>query len=226
MDKSSHTDTTQTDDFLEKFDQSNQVFLSFANSISPINFNLLIDEFARKSNDVFYFDQPEKGVSFLSFDELTIQTFKNNEFDKITDEINILKKKLISNHDDFPGINFPVFLTCAKFPVKKESDEWKDFGEIEFIIPKISLFKQSDSYFILYNVLTESFASQENINLFLEQQAEKIFQLESKLKKNTTGKNLISFSGQSDDIVKWNKKVSASLESIKQKQIGKISNLS
>jgi menaquinone-specific isochorismate synthase len=222
MNKTSHTDTLHPDEFLENFDKSKQAFLSFAVRISPINFNLLLDHFVTKSSDVFYFSQPEKESSFLSFDELTIQTFKSNEFNKIANEIRILNKKLISNHTEFPDTNFPVFLTCAKFPLKKESEEWKDFGEIDFLIPRLSLFKKADSYFLLYNILTESFSSQENLNLFLEQQANKIYQLEAKLTENFSGKSVISIIEQSDDEVHWSQKISDSIEAINQKRIEKI----
>ena len=222
MNKTSHTDTIHPDNFLESLGKSKQVFLSFAARISPINFNLLLDNFALKSNDVFYFSQPDKKITFLSFDELTIQTFESGEFKIISEEIEVLKKKLISNHSEFPDVNFPVFLTCAKFPVNKSADEWKDFGEIDFIIPRFSLFKQSDSFYLLYNLLTESFSNSENINLLLEQQAEKIYQLEARLKGNNDDKSVISLIEQMDDETNWNKKVSDSIDAIKQKKIEKI----
>lgn len=222
MNKNSHTDNHHPDEFLENLVNVKQVFLSFAAKISPVNFNLLLDNFANKSNDVFYFNQPDKGITFLSFDELTIQTYKSNDFSKITSEIKLLKNKLISNHNEFPGIDFPVFLTCSKFPTNKSAEEWNDFGEIDFLIPKISLFKHYDSYFLLYNILTESFSSHENLNEVLENHAEKIYQLESKLKENINSKNTISFIEESDDKIKWDKKVSDLIKSIKQNEIEKV----
>ncbi len=78
-----------------------KIFLSYAAKIESVNFTLLLDHFAQKSDDVFYFNQPEKGISFLSFDQLSIQTFKRGEFNKITNEIDILKRILISNHNEF-----------------------------------------------------------------------------------------------------------------------------
>lgn len=222
MNHNSHTDIKHPDDFLENLDSTKQVFLSFVAKIDSVNFNLLLDNFARKSNDVFYFNQPEKGIAFLSFDELTIQTFQRGEFNKITNEIDVLKRILISNHNDFPDINFPVFLINAKFPTEKSGNEWNDFGEIDFLIPKFSLFRHSDSHFLIYNVLTETFSSHENLNEILEHEIEKIYQLESKLKEVTSGKSIISFLEQSDDKIKWNKKVSDSINEIKKNNIEKI----
>ncbi len=222
MNHNSHTDNNPTDDFLENVDNPKQVFLSFVAKIEPINFNLLLDYFAKKSNDVFYIHQPENNITFLSFDELTIQTFKSYEFNKITKEINSLKKKLISNHNKFPDINFPIFLTNAKFPTAKSAEEWNEFGEIDFLLPKFLLFKNFDSYFLIYNTLTETFSTHENLNEILENEVDKIYQLESKLKERSSEKTIISFLEQSDDKAKWNKKVLDSIEEIKQKNIDKI----
>ncbi len=222
MNKNPNTNYNSSDEFQAEIGKVKQVFLSFAAKIDPVNFSLLLNNFALKSGDVFYFSQPDKNITFLSFDELTVQTFNTNEFNLINKEIVVLNNKLISNHAEFPGIDFPVFLTCAKFPTKKNSEEWKDFGEIDFIIPKISLYKNSDSYFLLYNVLSESFSSHENLNEILEKNVEKIFQLESKLKDDISERSKISLAEQSDDEVKWSAKISDTLESIKQNHIAKI----
>lgn len=222
MNKISHTDTTHSDEFVESLEKSKQVFLSFAERISKVNFSLLIDHFAKKCENVFYFEQPEKSIVFLSFDELTIQTFQNKEFFRISDEIRTLKSKLISNHDEFKDIEFPVFLTCAKFPSKKLSNEWKDFGEIDFIIPKISLYKNKNDYFLLYNTLTENFSSVQNLELILEQQAEKIYSLEQKLKENQESKALILEIKQPEEENEWNRIVNNSVDMIKNKELSKI----
>ncbi len=222
MNKNSHTDTSFPDEFLENITNRKQTFLSYAVKVEPVNFELLLEYFVKKSADVFYFSQPDKKISFLSFDDLTVQTFQSGDFNKINNEIRLLKSKLISNHDDFPNINFPTFLTCAKFPTNKNSMDWQDFGEIDFLIPKISLFRSSDEYFLLYNELTETFASFENLNEIIERQAEKIYQLEDKLKKNESSNGKFSFIEQSDDEIKWNDKISEIVGEIKQKRIDKI----
>lgn len=222
MNKNSHTDTSYPDEFLDNIANHKQTFFSFATKIDAVNIELLLEYFSKKSADVFYFSQPDKNLSFISFDELTVQKIQSGDFNKINDEIKLLKSKLISNHTDFPDINFPTFLTCAKFPTNKSSVEWQDFGEIDFFIPKISVFKSDDTYFFLYNDLTESFASFENLNEIIERHIEKIYQLENKLKKNGSGNGKFSFIEQSDNETKWNNKISELIDEIKQKRIDKI----
>jgi menaquinone-specific isochorismate synthase len=222
MIKNSHTDTSFPDEFLENYSNTNQVFLSFAAKISKVNFNVLLNHFAKAASDVYYFSQPDKNIQFLSFDDLTIQTFKSNEFNKITNEIKVLKSKLISNHEEFPETEFPVFLTCAKFPVNKSSNEWSKFGEIDFLIPKLSLFQSGNNFFLLYNILTESFSSPENLNETLERYAEQIYQLESKLEKVESEKAVINLIEESDDENKWNDKVSQIINEIKSKKVEKV----
>lgn len=222
MNKNSHTDTSFPDEFLESIANSKQTFLSYAVKIEPVNFELLLEHFTKKSTDIFYFTQPDKKLIFLSFDELTVQTFQSGDFNKINNEIRILQSKLISNHDQFSNIVFPVFLTCAKFPTKKSAIEWKEFGEIDFLIPKISLFRYIDEYFLLYNELTETFASFENLNEIIEQHIEKIYQLESKLNKSESNNGAFTFIEESDNESSWNTKISELVEEIKQKKIDKI----
>lgn len=222
MNKRSHTDTSFPDDFSDSIANRKQTFLSYAIKIEPVNFELLLDHFTKKSSDVFYFSQPDRKLSFISFDELTVQSFKSGEFNKINNEIRLLKEKLISNHDDYPDIYFPTFLTNAKFPTIQSATEWQDFGEIDFIIPKISLYKFSDNYFLLYNELTEAFASFENLYEIIEQHVEKIYQLENKLQNNLSDKGKISFIEESDDEKTWDKKISELIYEIKQKRIDKI----
>ena len=222
MNKNSHTDTSYPDEFLENYSNTKQVFLSFAAKISPINFNLLLDHFTKATNDVYYFSQPDKKIQFLSFDELTVQTFNASEFNKITSELKVLNSKLISNHDEFPKIEFPVFLTCSKFPLNRKSDEWSNFGEIDFLIPKLSIFQSGENFFLLYNTLTESFSSYENLNEILERHTTHIYQLESRLTELKFQKSSISLLEKSDTEEKWAKKIREIINEIRQNKLDKV----
>ena len=207
---------------LDNLTDVKQVFLSFAAKISPVNFNLLLNYFTNHSEDVIYFSQPDKSVIFLSYDKLFVQSFNQNEFNLITNEIDILLNKLITNHDEFPEFNFPVFLMTAKFPSNKISEEWDNFNQINFIIPKISLYKNSENYFILYNTLSDTFSNHENLNEILEGQFEKIIKLESKLTVSEQTKCEISFIEESDDKKSWEEKISTLLDIIKSNDADKI----
>lgn len=209
-------------EFLGNLTSAKQVFLSFAAKISPVNFNLLLNNFANKPDDVIYISQPDRKFIFLSYDELTVQSFEQDEFHLIKKEIEILRDKLITNHNEFPGVKFPVFITTAKFPESKSSDEWNDFGKIDFIIPKFALFKSDGDHFILYNTLSESFSGLENLNVILENQIEKIYKLESKLVAPSFNKSKIKLLQESDDESSWGKKVNNLLDLIRKKEINKI----
>lgn len=209
-------------EFLENLIDQKQVFLSFAAKISPVKFNLLLNNFANKPDDVIYISQPDKKFIFLSYDELAVQSFEHNEFGLLKNEIEILRNKLITNHNEYPKVKFPVFITVAKFPNSKSSDEWSDFGKIDFIIPKIALFKNQDDYFILYNSLSESFSGHENLNIILENQVDKIYKLESRLVSPSINKSKIKLIGESDIEQSWERKVDDLLDLINKKEINKI----
>jgi menaquinone-specific isochorismate synthase len=217
-----HANSNPTNQISENLNDVNKAFLSFVAKISSVDFTLLLDEFINKSDFIYYFSQPEKNISFLSFEQLTKQTFNNFDFNLISKEIEILKSKMISNHDKFKEIIFPLFLTNAKFPSTKVSEEWKDFGEIDLIIPKLSLYQICGSYFLIHNVFTENFSHDENLYEVLDQHVNKIFEIESNLKQNTSAKSIINQLEQSDDEIKWSKKIVESTKKIKQKSFEKV----
>jgi len=216
------TNSNPDNQLVENLEDANKVFLSFALKISPVNFHLLLADFLKGSDSVYYFSQPERNISFLAIEQLAKQTFDVFNFAQLNKEVEIIKGKMISNFSEFKEFDFPLFLTSAKFPVKKISNEWKDFGEIDLIIPKISLYRKSDSYFLIYNIFTESFSHDENFYETLELHAQKIYDLELQLKDNTDKKSSINHFEQSDDSENWSKKIEAALEKIKQSSIEKV----
>ena len=84
--------------------------------------------------NIFFFIFHNKiNISFLSFEILNKQSFDFENYESLAEEISILKHKLVSNHSVFKKFNLPIFLTSVKFPIKKNSDEWADFNDIDFI---------------------------------------------------------------------------------------------
>ena len=61
-----NTRAKNKEEFLSNLTNVKQVFLSFAAKISPINFNLLLNHFANKPDDVIFFSQPDKNIIFPS----------------------------------------------------------------------------------------------------------------------------------------------------------------
>ena len=87
-----------SDDLSENLSDPKKVFFSYAAKISPLKFTLLLEHFANKADDVFYYSEPDSNISFLSFEILNKQSFSFDNYESLAEEISKLKHKLISNH--------------------------------------------------------------------------------------------------------------------------------
>ncbi len=221
MSNTAQISANSSEDFSENLSDPNKVFFSYAAKISSVKFTLLLKHFAAIADDVFYYSEPESNISFLSFETLNKQSFTFDTYESLSDEISKLKSKLISNHSDYEKFNLPIFLTSVKFPVKKNSDEWKDFNDIDFIIPKIILFQHSGTCFIIANFFSESFSHHENFNEFLERETELIYKLEQRVQEGTYNRvNLKDLPGENFE--NWKNKIDSVVKEIKREKIEKV----
>jgi menaquinone-specific isochorismate synthase len=168
-------------EFIDNLNDPKKIFFSYAVKISPVKFTALLEHFLEKAEDVFYYSEPENKISFLSFERLTKQSFDFKEMSLLENMIELLNNKLVSNHADYSKYNLPSFIVSAKFPIKRTSEEWKNFGDVDLIVPKIILYQNSETCFLIANQFSESFAHQGYFNDFLETQTALIYSLESKL---------------------------------------------
>ncbi len=211
-----------SDDLSENLSDPKKVFFSYAAKISPLKFTLLLEHFANKADDVFYYSEPDSNISFLSFEILNKQSFSFDNYESLAEEISKLKNKLISNHADYQKFKLPIFLTSVKFPIKKDSDEWADFNDIDFIVPKIILFQHSGTCFIVANFFSESFSHHENFNEFLERETELIYNLETRLQDSNSDRTILKNVINADDFKNWESKIYTVIKEIKREKIDKV----
>ena len=215
MSNTSQISANTSTDFSENLSDPNKVFVSYAVKISPVKFTLLLEHFAAKADDVFYYSEPDSNIAFLSFEQLNRQSFSFDKYELLEDEISKLKSKLISNHSDYKKFNLPIFITSVKFPLKKDSKEWEDFDDIDFIVPKIILFQHTGTCFLIANFFSESFSRLENFNDFLERETELIYDLEKRLQESSVDRTTIKDLDVNEDFESWKSKVDAIVDEIK-----------
>ena len=221
MSNTAQISANSSEDFSENLSDPKKVFFSYAAKISSVKFTLLLEHFASIADDVFYYSEPERNISFLSFETLNKQSFTFDTYESLSDEISKLKSKLISNHSDYEKFNLPIFLTSVKFPVNKKSDEWKDFNDIDFIIPKIILFQHSGTCFIIANFFSESFSHHENFNEFLERETELIYELEQRVQEATYNRTILK-DLPSENFEIWKNKIDSVVKEMKHEKIEKV----
>ncbi|MDT3697269.1 MAG: isochorismate synthase [Ignavibacterium sp.] len=209
-------------EFLDNLNDPKKLFFSYAVKISSVNFTLLLEYFVEKADDVFFYNEPENKISFLSFDCLTRQSFGFTELDLLENMVALLKNKLISNHSDYSGYNLPSFIVSSKFPIKRNSEEWKHFGDVDLIVPKIILYQNSDTCFLIANQFSESFVRQGYFNDFLETQAGLIYNIENKvIPKNSTVAG-IAIKEDKDELNNWTDLLNKLFIKIPELQIDKV----
>jgi len=222
MSNTSQITANTSNDFSENLSDPNKVFISYAAKISQLKFTLLLEHFTTKADDVFYYSEPENNISFLSFEILNKQSFSFDNYELLAEEISVLKSKLVSNHSDYEKFNLPIFITSVKFPIKNNSEEWYDFNDIDFIVPKIILFQHSGTCFIIANFFSESFSHQENFNEFLERETELIYSLESRLQESLNNSAIIKSLNDKDAFENWRNKIESVVKEIKHEKIEKV----
>ena len=222
MSNTTQISANTSDDLSENLNDAKKVFFSYAAKISQLKFTLLLEHFVNIAKDVFYYSEPDSNISFLSFEILNKQSFSFDNYESLAGEISRLKHKLVSNHSDFEKFNLPIFLTSVKFPIKKNSQEWSDFNDIDFIVPKIILFQHSGSCFIIANFFSESFSHHENFSEFLERETELIYNLENRLQETSNNRSILNEIISYDDFTNWKNKISSVVDEIKHENIDKV----
>ncbi|HEX9251307.1 MAG TPA: isochorismate synthase [Ignavibacteriaceae bacterium] len=222
MSNTAQISANTSNDLSENLKDPKKVFFSYAAKISNLKFTLLLEHFTNIAEDVFYYSEPESNISFLSFEILNKQSFSFDNYESLAEEISILKNKLVSNHSEYEKFNLPIFITSVKFPIKKDSEEWSDFNDIDFIVPKIILFQHSGSCFIIANFFSESFSHNENFNEFLERETELIYNLESRLQEGSGERTTIKNTSDGYDFPTWKNKIESVVDEIKHENIDKV----
>lgn len=222
MSNTTQISANTSENLSENLRDPKKVFFSYAAKISQLKFTILLEHFTNKADDVFYYSEPESNISFLSFEILNKQSFNFDNYELLAGEISALKSKLISNHSDYEKFNLPIFITSVKFPIKRFSEEWADFNDIDFIVPKIILFQHSGTCFIIANFFSESFSTHINFDEFLERETELIYNLDNRLQETAGDRTTLKEVSSDDEFENWKNKIDSVVEEIKREKIDKV----
>jgi menaquinone-specific isochorismate synthase len=147
------------------------ILINFAYKIEDINFTYLVDPVITNNKKVFYFNRPEEKLTILAFEEAySIKINGLNKFSVLGDKISAISKKLISNIDSSNSIKIPLFLGGTKFSSGKGSEEWKDFADNDWFIPRFLFYKKDEEQWLVVNFfLIPNPTADVQINCLMEQ---------------------------------------------------------
>ena len=205
-----------------KESKSASQIVSFAHKIEGIDFRRKIDYLVKYYEKSFYFEKPDEDFSFLGIDEIiTISENGDKRFAATDKKIKELKNNFINNWDSISLQNKPLFVGGMKFYVEHTDEDWKDFSDSIWSIPELTIIKNKNDFFILFNFIYNSALSEDNLTEKFRSKLENIIKpLEEKIPENIKINKLSGASPK--DRKKWKNLVNSCLENIYNNKIDKI----
>jgi len=125
---------------------------SFINPVFNFDKSAVLSEISSKFNKFFYWEQPEKQLSFIGFGNLIdISVNGNARFIETSDKIEKIRTKIVSNHNQFPELDIPFVLGGMKFSINDRTDEWADFNDSDWFVPEFLIISQNGKNFLTVN---------------------------------------------------------------------------
>lgn len=141
-------------EFTQQINNSNckYTIASFINPVFNFDKSAVLSEISSKFNKFFYWELPKQKFSFIGFGNLiNVSANGNARFIETSNKIEEIKKNLVSNHNQFPDLNIPLVLGGMKFSINDGTEEWSDFNDSDWFIPKFLLLTKDDQNFLVVN---------------------------------------------------------------------------
>ncbi len=162
-----------------------QALVNFISPIKDFPFHSKLDNLLKLFPRSFYFENPSENFSFLALDEIfTISENGDGRFAATEKKLKGWREKLLSNHQQFMDIHFPLFVGGMKFTVEHSDDDWKEFNDSTWFVPEVVIVKKDDKYFLIFNSLVNATASEDKTVKKLKSKLDIILKIENDISKN------------------------------------------
>lgn len=204
--------------------------ISYALQAENFQLDGKIDSLLNNSERSFYFEQPASGFVIIANDEILNITENGEGRFAITDKkIKEWKNKVVGNLEIIGDKRIPLFLGAMKFMVEHPDNEWKDFNDSTWFIPKTIILRiKTRTYFIFNFLYSVKSSLQKGINSdnplvnAFQTRLEYLYKIETRGNLPELPKILKSEGGTPKDKKKWKQMISEALEQIEKDQIKKI----
>jgi menaquinone-specific isochorismate synthase len=180
-----------------------------------------VDEMLKNSERSFYFENPESDFIIIGNDQILNITENGESRFAVTDKkIRDLKDKIVSNHEIIKSKRVPLFIGAMKFMVEHSDNDWKDFNDSTWFVPKTMFLRTDNKQFFIFNFLYNSQTSFEYILSNFQIKLEHF----SRVNENNSPLPVIrKMEGNSPkDYKKWKQLIDRALESIENRQVNKV----
>ncbi|MGA8264300.1 MAG: isochorismate synthase [Ignavibacteriaceae bacterium] len=213
---------SEKEDILNRSKSQNLV-ISFA--LPGDNFELTgkIDEFLNISERSFYLEHPESDFIVVAMDEILNITENGDGRFAITDKkIKEWKDRIVANHEIIKDRHVPLFIGAMKFTVEHSDNEWKDFNDSTWYVPKIIILKIGKEQFFIFNFLYSPKSNFYHLTDHLRSKLEYLYKIKGRVKTSELPKIRKIEGNTPKDKKKWNQMINQALESIEGGWVNKI----
>lgn len=126
--------------------------LSYSVPIPDIKLKEMLNSNLIDKEDLFYWNIRDEKIEFLALQPLqNYKEFGEKRFENTCLKLNAFENKFYCNWEK-NGLDFiPLIVGGIKFAPDQHSELWKDFSDSDWFIPKIILFRNNGSFFLIYN---------------------------------------------------------------------------
>ncbi|MCP5062620.1 MAG: isochorismate synthase [Ignavibacteriae bacterium] len=199
----------------------NSQLYSFAFAVEKFDILSLVDKLQSKELIYFYWNLPFEEEEFLGFlPLLEINEPITNGIEFSNSNLEKLQNSFISNWTELDLRNVPFVMGGIKFASDEKSEVWKDFGDSDWFIPSITLLKQNNKFYIIYNFFVDG----KSADSLLEDFDTKIKKLELTQTVNNAevyDDSVIDFTSTNSH-ADWDKMVTKGLDKIRDKELQKV----
>jgi menaquinone-specific isochorismate synthase len=180
-----------------------------------------VDEILNNSERSFYFENPESDFIIIANDEIMNITENGESRFAATDKkVREWKDKIVSNHEIIKSKRVPLFIGAMKFMVEHSDNDWKDFSDSTWFVPKIMFLRTDNKQFLIFNFLYNSNTS---IEYILKNFQIKLEHFSGITENISSLPKIRKMEGNSPkDKKKWKQLIDQALESIENGQVNKV----
>ncbi len=171
----------------------------------------------------FYFEDPSSDFLIIANDEILNVTENGEGRFAITDKkIREWKNKVICNWEITGNKRIPLFIGAMKFMVEHSDNDWREFNDSTWFIPKTIILKNKTRTYFIFNFLYPVKSSFNPLTKTLQSKLEHFYKIEPK--KNIPDLPVIrkSEGNTPKDKKKWKQMISEALEQIEDDHVKKV----
>ncbi|HKI78410.1 MAG TPA: isochorismate synthase [Ignavibacteriaceae bacterium] len=220
---SGFTDFLNQNEKILKSVKKTEIIISYVVKTEGFSLKGKIDELLKNAERSFYFEYPEKKFCFIAQDEILDITEKGDRRFSATDKtVKGFSESLVTNREITGSKRIPLFLGGMKFMVEHPDNDWTDFEDSTWFIPKILILINEKGTFFIFNFLHNTRSSYYSHINFFQKKLDYLLSLQSKKELPALPKIRKYEADTPKEKKKWKQIVNTVIEEIENQRVDKV----